>query len=244
VSAHARTRLLGVKTIGVIGGIGPQATMDFEQRVHRRCQELVPQSLNSGYPPTVVYYCRFEPWAGRGDDERARPNPKLLDAARYLGQVSDFIVITSNATHLFRPDVEEASGRPVLSMVDAVLDEIRARGAQRVGVLGFGYPRVYAEPLEREGIAVETVDGELRERLDDAIPKVFEGREDDDAVKAAHDAVAELRSRGVDLVVLGCTEIPLLLGDASDEPDLVNPLPLLVDATVTHAVGAVTAAAR
>lgn len=233
-----------MKTIGVIGGIGPQATMDFEQRLHRRCQELVPQELNSGYPPTVVYYCRFEPWAGRADDERTRPNPKLLEAARYLGQVADFLVITSNATHLFRPFVEEASGKPVLSMVDAVLAEIRARGAQRVGALGFGYPRVYVAPLDAEGIAVETVDGALRDRLDAAIPAVFEGREDDDDRQAARDNVDELRSRGVDAIILGCTEIPLLLGAATDAPDLVSPLPLLVEATVERAVEAAAPATR
>lgn len=50
-----------MKTIGVLGGLGPQATMDFEQRVHRIAQELIPPHGNSGYPPMVVYYCRHPP---------------------------------------------------------------------------------------------------------------------------------------------------------------------------------------
>ena len=49
------------KTIGVLGGIGPQATMDFEARVHFAAQRLVPQRENSGYPPMVVYYHRHPP---------------------------------------------------------------------------------------------------------------------------------------------------------------------------------------
>jgi aspartate racemase len=48
-----------MKTIGVLGGLGPQATMDFEQRIHRVAQQLIPPLGNSGYPPMVVYYCRI-----------------------------------------------------------------------------------------------------------------------------------------------------------------------------------------
>ena len=47
-----------MKTIGVLGGLGPQATMDFEERIHTVSQQLIPQHGNSGYPPMVVYYYR------------------------------------------------------------------------------------------------------------------------------------------------------------------------------------------
>ncbi|MFZ4663434.1 MAG: hypothetical protein ACOYNY_40890 [Caldilineaceae bacterium] len=50
-----------MKTIGVLGGIGPQATMDFEQRLHQAAQRLIPRRGNSGYPPLVVYYHRRPP---------------------------------------------------------------------------------------------------------------------------------------------------------------------------------------
>ena len=218
-----------------MGGIGPQATMDFEQRVHRACQALVPQAINAGYPPMVVYYCRFEPWAGRDGENRNRPNPRLLEAAEIVGRAADFVVITSNATHRFAPHIAEVSGREVLSMIDAVLGQVREQGWTRVGVLGFGEPLVYTEQLEPLGIAYETIDGQLRDNLDAAIPRLMEGREDDEARRAARDAVEELRSRGVDAIVLGCTEIPFLLGDDAEAPDLVDPLRLLVDAAVARA---------
>ena len=50
-----------MKTIGVLGGLGPQATMDFEARVHRVAQRLSRRSYNGGYPPMVVYYFRQPP---------------------------------------------------------------------------------------------------------------------------------------------------------------------------------------
>jgi aspartate/glutamate racemase len=66
----------------------------------------------------------------------------------------------------------------------------------------------------------------------------MEGREAKEHTEAVREAVDELRARGVDAVVLGCTEIPLLLGDESDAPDLINPVALLAEAAVRFAIGA------
>jgi hypothetical protein len=77
-----------VKTIGVLGGFGPQATMDFEARVHRVAQRLIPPRWNAGYPPMVVYYCRHAPFIVTDEGVPRlplRPDPRLLEAAKLLG---------------------------------------------------------------------------------------------------------------------------------------------------------------
>jgi aspartate racemase len=105
-------------------------------------------------------------------------------------------------------------------------------------VLGLGEPTIYTAPLRELGITCEIVSPELRSKLDDGIASLMEGAESDDSRAAARDAVEELRSRNVQGVVLGCTEIPLLLAPgASDAPDLINPLELLARAAVRHAMG-------
>src|SRR5262245_1830357 len=109
-----------MKTIGILGGIGPQATMDFEVRLHRVAQRLIPQHWNSGYPPIVAIYLRHPPFVL---DENHAPivpwqaDPRLLEAAAKLGTLCDFLVITSNGTHVFQPQIEQAAGRRVLSMI-------------------------------------------------------------------------------------------------------------------------------
>lgn len=54
-----------MKTIGVLGGLGPQATMDFEARMHTVAQQLIAQYGNSGYPPIVVYCLVPDPKTGK-----------------------------------------------------------------------------------------------------------------------------------------------------------------------------------
>src|SRR5215207_831393 len=109
-----------MKTIGVLGGLGPQATMDFEQRVHQVAQQLLPARGNSGYPPMVVHYARHPPVlldANGHPHFPIQPDPRLASAAQALGQLADFLVITSNGAHIVQAVLEQAADRPVLSMI-------------------------------------------------------------------------------------------------------------------------------
>jgi aspartate racemase len=233
-----------MKTIGVLGGIGPQATMQLEQHLHRAAQRLVPQRKNSGYPPMVVYFVRDVPFAM--DDRHVprvpyEPTPALLEGARVLGAVADFLLIGSNATHLLQPHVERASGRPVLSMIDVVLRDVQRRGWRKVGVLGMGNPLVYTRRLDEVHIAHETIEPPLRDTLDDGIFYSMEGKSDPRWTSAALEAIEQLRRRGVDGEILGCTEIAIVLGEENlrrliQDGNVIDPIALLADAAVRHAM--------
>ena len=229
-----------MKRIGVLGGISAQATMDFEARVHRVAQRLVPQQWNTGYPPMVVWYHRGLPIRL---DDAGRPivpmeiDPRLLEAAAWLGRGSDFLVVPCNAAHVGLPALARAAGCPVLSMIEVTVDEAVRRRWGRVGVLGFnGPPSVYVDAFRRHGIHCEAVEARSQTALDAGIRAVMEGRDGPAETDAAVAAVEALRARAVDGVVLGCTEIPLLLREASQAPDLLNPAALLAEAAVRRAL--------
>ncbi len=228
-----------MKTIAVLGGVGPQATMDFEARVHRESQRRIPAMNFSGYPPMVVHYYRRAPFLL---DEQGTPiqplkvDPEFLRAAARLSGSGDFLVIPSNATHLFEAEIERASGLEVLSIIEVTLAEVQNRGWKKIGVLGFGEPTVYTNRLTAMRMDFEILDPELRPGLDAAIFRLIEGREDDSSRRAAKEAVAALRGRGVDGIILGCSEIPLLLGADAEAPDLVNPVERLAKAAVSRAL--------
>jgi aspartate/glutamate racemase len=214
--------------------------MEFELRVHRAAQQLLPQHGNMGYPPTVVVYVRHPPFLVDESLRRVeppQPDPRLFESARQLGTLADFLVITSNATHLFMPQIEAASGRKVLSMIDQVLDEVRRRHWKRVGVLGLGQPKIYMEPLRAAGIECDTIEPPLRDQLDRSIFLLMEGRDGPQTQAIARQAVDALRA--ADGIILGCTEIPPLLADPNldADPRFINPLVLLADAAVRHAAG-------
>lgn len=228
-----------MKTIGVLGGLGPQATIDFETRVHGVSQRLIPPDGNSGYPPMVVCYFRQAPVVTHADGSPIFPiqvNPALLEAAARLGAVADFLVITSNGVHMMQGPIQEAAGRPVLSMIEITLADVRRRELRKVGVLEYHSSGVYQRPLEQMGIPSVTLPEDPQARLNHAIRAYTEGRPTATDRQVTEDAVAWLRAQGADGIILGCTEIPLLLGAALDAPDLINPGALLAEAAVRHAM--------
>jgi aspartate racemase len=226
-----------MKTIGILGGISPQATMDFERHIHEVSQRIIPQHGNRGYPPMITYYHRNPPVLTKDGIAPVLPlqiDPDLLEAARWLGTKANFLVVTANGAHVLQEQLEQASNLEVLSMIEQTLNEVKRRSWKKVGVLGFPTESVpiYTKPLSELGLMVELIDAELQARLNATIIALMEGRATDNT---AENVVAVLRQRGVDGIILGCTEIPLLL-ENPDQSDFINPVVLLAEAAVKFAL--------
>ncbi|MCA9754832.1 MAG: aspartate/glutamate racemase family protein [Candidatus Eisenbacteria bacterium] len=266
-----------METIGVLGGFGPQATTVFEDLVHEEARRLLPPRFNQGYPPMVTVHLRHAPVLlekGAPPTGPLRIDPRVLDAAKKLGEWADFLVVVANTPHLFLDEISEAAGRDVLSMVEEVVADLSARGVvalrdvqgeggvpspsdvpsprdtgggeaarqaadeRPIGLLGLGVPEAYVRRFAQESIQWIGVPDLLRAALDDAILRTLELSTTDVHRDAAWEAVRWLRGQGCPAIVLGCTEIPLLLGAEADAPDLIDPGRLLAEAAVRRAVGA------
>ena len=228
-----------VKTIGVIGGMGPQATVDLEMRIHKVAQQVLAPAQNGGYPPMVVEYYRHPPIMMSENGQPVFPlqiDPRLLAVAKNLGTMADFLVLPTNGVHRFQNEIENASGRTLLSMIEATTEEVKKRKWKKVGVLGLMTMEIYTRRLTEMGIAFETVNDELQKKIDKTIFGVMEGRDDENDRAIILEAIRELRSKKVDGIIPGCTEIPLLLGKDMDAVDLINPAQLLAEAAVQYAL--------
>lgn len=231
-----------MKTIGVLGGLGPQATMDFEARVHRVAQRLIPQDGNQGYPPMVVYYFREPPISLPADGSLPTTlipaNPRLLDAAQRLGAWADFLVITSNGVHFFQEEIEQAADCKVLSMIDVTVNEVQRRNLKHIGIVDFR-PRtmnIYAQPLDQVGIRWEVLPAEMLPAIYGAVLAMDEGRAGREENQILQAGLTYLRGQQVEAIILACTEIPLILAEAGQGEDLINPAQLLAEATVRYAI--------
>ncbi len=229
-----------MKTIGVLGGFGPEATTWFEQQVLIEARKKVTPRFNQGYPPMVTVHLRHPPILledGKPPSGALQVDPRVLDAARRLGEWADFLVIGANTPHLFVDEIEAASGRPVLSMVDLVEAELKRRDhPSPVGLLGLGVPETYVQRFREKSIEYITVPDTVRSKLDTAIYRTLELSTTDEHRKAAQQAIAWMRGCHVPVTILGCTEIPLLLGDCAVAEDLIDPGRLLAEAAVTWAL--------
>ena len=140
-----------MKSIGIIGGIGPQATMSFVEQIHTISQELIPQLAVMGYPPLLVYYHRNPPLVTDENliaIEPYRIDPEMLEKIKVVGNQCDLLVITSNFPHTFETEIKAAVSAQFVNMVDATMATINAQNVSKIGALGLGNPAVYTDKLK------------------------------------------------------------------------------------------------
>jgi len=234
-----------MKTIGVLAGLAaPKATLDFESAVHKLSAKLIPPHFTTGYPPMIVIHFREVPFKMKDGSFvfPVEPNPNLLATAKTLGEHCDFWVMVANAPHIFRESLEKASGKKFLSMIDVTIEEVKRRRLKKVGIIAIGLAlkdKLYQAPLEKLGIKYEVIPDDLANNIDKSIFKVMEGEDPKLLRRPATDAVKYLRDSNTDGIILGCTEVPLLLGKNADAPDLINPSQLVAEAAVKLAISKV-----
>ena len=235
-------RILNMKTIGVLAGMAaPQATRDFDFAVHKLSTKLILPSFTTGYPPMIAIYFREVPFKMKDGSfvVPVEPNPNLLSTVKTLGEHCDFWVMVANAPHIFRESLEKASGKKFLSMIDVTTEEVKRRKLKKVGIIAIGLSlknRLFQTPLDELKIKYEVIPDDLVNNIDKSVFKVMEGEDPRQLEKPAIDAVRYLRKKGVDGIILGCTEVPLLLGSKAQEKDLINPSSLLAEAAVKFAI--------
>lgn len=165
----------------------------------------------------------------------------LIDSvARLTIAGADFAVIPSNTVHFAFDEVDAASPVPLLSIVDATAEHCRAEGYRRIGVLGTAATvegRLYDKTLAARGIEPSYPSGDVAGEIDSLIH--------DELVRGRFTREARDRVRGlvdswpvpVDAVVLGCTELPLLLDGTDCAVPLVDTTRILAHAALDTAHG-------
>ena len=244
IIAKHESEIPPLKRLGVIGGMGQWATLDILQKICTLCVESIPQYGNRGYPSMDIRMLNKAPMQLNDDGsypETVKPSPELLTAAKALGETSDVIILTANTPHIFRKDIEQAAGKPFVSIVEVTVDEILLKGFKRVGLLGIGImieKGLFQMPLNEKGIHVVLLPPDLMKRLEtEAIDPVQEGEKPVVVARVAEEALAFMRSQNVDGIILGCTELPLVLKNYLEQGDIIDPSYLLAKRVVEVVLG-------
>ena len=153
---------------------------------------------------------------------------------------ADFAVCPDNTVHQVFEQVAKQSPIPLLSIIDVVSDECKRRGYRKVGVLGTKYTMkgpMYKEALAKRMIKMVVPDAKDKERVNSVIfdELVPEGVTES-SVKVLVDVVQKLKNAGCDAVILGCTELPLVLNMKNSPLPLVDSTRLLALKALEHAL--------
>ena len=250
------------RLIGIVGGLGPFAHIDFERKLLAAASELVGARRDQDFPQWVLSSIpqtpdRTEAFFGEAED----PTPSLSRSLERLrGAGADFAVVACNTAHLFLERLRDESPLPIISLIETTADEAaRIAPGGSVGLLatsGTLRSRLYHDPLEARGLrAVSPLgldDGEelqLRCVMEPIYGPSTDGRHQGGGIKTdggsarARALLEQAAGRlvtegGADVLVAGCTEIPLALeGPEVAGRPLLDPAALLAGAAIRRAYG-------
>ncbi|MBB5399133.1 aspartate racemase [Paraburkholderia sp. JPY162] len=249
VAAARYTQPQRALRLGVVGGIGPAATVDFMAKVVRN----TPAARDQDHIRIMVEQNpqipdRTAALFGRGDD----PTLALYAACKTLEEGgADLIAIPCNTAHAFIERLQPALRVPIVNMLTCTADYLREtfQGLREVGVLatsGTLASRVYEQALEARGLVQIAPSAAAQARLMNAIygPRGAKaGHTSGECCDDLAAAVDDLVARGVQVIVLACTELPLLLREQAlacagrRVVRLVDPTDVLARRCVEYALG-------
>jgi aspartate racemase len=217
-------------SVGIVGGLGPESTIDYYRRILEAWARHDPASA----PALVIDSLDVQRALRLVEHDRPALVEYLLDSLRRLaGAGVDFAAMTANTAHVVFDELAERSPVPLLSIVEVCAAEAERRGIRRPALLGTRFTMeapFYPDVFARRGLAVVVPDEAERRWLHARyVGELLAGDFRDGTRAGVRSLVERLRdAAGIDGIVLGGTELPLLLPGAT-----IAALPVL-DTTALH----------
>ena len=224
-----------MKTMGLIGGMSWESTAVY----YRLLNEMAARRLGGLHSAKLVLFS-----VDFHEIEQILTEGRWNDVASILGNAglalknagADFLVLCTNTMHKVSEEIETISGLPLLHIVDVVGEAIHKQNIRKVGLLGTKYAiemGFYQERLdERFGVEVQIPNEEDRERIHRVIfEELCKGVLKNDSRQAILSIIGKLVGAGCQGIILGCTEIPMLVQPGDTETPLI-------DTTAIHAQAA------
>ena len=230
-----------MKTIGLIGGLSWYSTAQYYRVLNEEVQERLGGHASASIALQSLDFSQVRAQQEAGD--WAAAGRMLADAGRRCQDAgADVVLICSNLMHRVADDVEAALDVPLLRITDAIAARAQDQGWTRLGVLGARWVMeedFYVGRLARAGMQVHVPDSADRAVVDRVIfDELTQGRVVDESRAAYSQIIGRLAAEGAEAVVLGCTEIELLVGPDDSPLPLLDSMRVHAEAAAAFALGA------
>ena len=220
------------KVLGVLGGMGPAATLDFLTKL----QAFTPAKKDQDHIRVIV---DLNPQVPDRNDPFAKPGPILAEMAGALrGAGADVLAIACNTAHVHAGLISRSSGLPLVDMIATGARAARDTGARRAGVLGTrDAVKLYHEYLAAQGMGLVTLPPEAQAGFMTLLNMIKAGDRSSGVRQGMADLAQILVAEGAEAVIAGCTEVPLVLTPADVSVPLLDAGELLARRCVNVCLG-------
>ena len=226
------------KIIGILGGMGPEATIDlFYKIIKFTSAEKDQDHLRIIIDNNPKIPDRTAAILGKGED----PLPALRETAQNLEKAgADFIIIPCNTAHYFLPLIQESVKIPILNMIEETAKETREKISpiQKVGLLasiGIYKTGIYHQHFKKFNIEIISPEKKDKKKVMKVIYAVKAGNLSKEIKKSILKIAQKLIDKGVEAIIAGCTEIPLILKEGDISVPIIDPTQILAKIAIRKA---------
>ena len=226
------------KIPGIMGGMGPSATRDLYALIIQN----TPANIDQDHLEIIIHsYPHHDRTAAILTKEES-PLPTLITSAKKLKEAgADFVAVPCNTAHFFIPDIQKRTGIPFVDMIEETSREIEGLGQKKVGLLS-------TSATAKTGLYQKSISCDVVIPSDESIESEMEAIYGEHGIKAGVEyensqynkdlllgVIDELKEKGAEAIILGCTELPLCLTASDTDIPLINPTEILSKAIIREA---------
>jgi aspartate racemase len=226
------------KIIGILGGMGPEATIDLFYKIIK----FTPAEKDQDHLRIIIdnnpkIPDRTAAILGKGED----PLPALQESVRNLEKAGvDFIIVPCNTAHYFLRSIQESVKIPILNMIEETAKETRKKISpiQKAGLLasiGIYKTKIYHQHFKKFNIEVISPEEKDKEKVMKIIYAVKAGDLSEEVKKNIISIAQKLIDKGAEAVIAGCTEIPLILKEGDVSVPIMDPTQVLAKIAIQKA---------
>lgn len=227
-----------MKKLGLIGGMGPESTLPYYQGIVYGVQKKMGQPFFPHFTVESVNVFQILSFLNAGD--KAALVDYLLTAINNLANAgADFIALASNTPHIVFEQLQEKSPLRIISIIEATCKEAVTKGYKTIGLIGTIFTMnndFFKTPFERNGIKVVIPNDVEMHLINDRIYNEIElGVIKQETINEFLQIINRLKTEeNIEAIVLGCTELPLLLNDAITPVPCLDTMKIHIDAIVNE----------
>lgn len=225
-----------MKTVGIIGGLGPETTSEFYLELIFSCQKL-----NKVHRPGILIYSVPLPYdieeeaiaKGKGEE---RCLPFLLEAAKNLESAgADFIVMPCNSLHVFIEEIRGFVSVPVLSIVEETAKFLEKENISEIGLISTAITlnkKLYEKIFLANSIKQVTPDDSQQLKINKIIHNLVSNRHDDADREELFEIINDFKKKGLKHIILACTDLQLFIPDEYSSLKIYDTMKIFANATV------------
>lgn len=228
------------KTIGVLGGMGPEASSNLYSKIIKYAQHEYEAVQDFDYPPIVIYSLPLFGFDETGIVDEDLVKEQLIEGVKKLESAGcDLIIVACNTVYSYFEDMQSAVKVPIFNIIEETKKRVIQFGYKKVGLFASESTsklELYQKRFADSDIEVISPDKDQQRILNRVIEHVMGGNQKTEDIIFLKDIARDYISQGAEAIVMGCTEIPLAINQTHTDIKLFDTIEIIVQCAVDYSL--------